>query len=344
MGKIHYILSVLLVILGCAAAVLWLRLDSGIYHIDTHVYKYGVSEGMELVCRCDDNGQCTYWVEDNVRHTSFALPLSNCLVDTKYREGKLQFIDPLQDRKGYIDHQGRVIYQEKKADDPLPEDLHKGQAAIDPARQAPDFRRESAAYTGRKTIRLSQTDLKQMPHNHPFFQEATKILSNKLDVEDKERRRVILNYCENFRTSYTTKDIDFLRQVFSNNALIIVGNVVNNKATSDEISAGDEKVSYSLRSKEEYLARLEKTFAANKSIDVKFSDFHIRRHPTMDGIYGVTLRQYYQSDCYRDEGYLFLLWDFRDPSMPLIHVRTWQPLSTLREDDDIISISDFNLR
>lgn len=43
------------------------------------------------------------------------------------------------------------------------------------------------------------------------------------------------------------------------------------------------------------------------------------RHPTMDGIYGVSLRQQYKSDRYADDGYLFLLWDFRNESMPLIH-------------------------
>lgn len=53
----------------------------------------------------------------------------------------------------------------------------------------------------------------------------------------------------------------------------------------------------------------------NKSVDVKFSDFRIMRHPTKDGIYGVSLRQRYKSDRYADDGWLFLLWDFRNASM-----------------------------
>lgn len=84
-------------------------------------------------------------------------------------------------------------------------------------------------------------------------------------------------------------------------------------------------------------------FTANQKIDLKFSGFRIMRHPTMDGIYGVTLRQQYKSDRYADDGYLFLLWDFRNPSMPLIHVRTWQPAGTVHSGDDVISIQDFNL-
>ena len=52
-----------------------------------------------------------------------------------------------------------------------------------------------------------------------------------MSVDDAKNRRMILNYCEHFRTAYTTKDIDFLRQVFSDKALIIVGNMVKPAAT-----------------------------------------------------------------------------------------------------------------
>lgn len=68
------------------------------------------------------------------------------------------------------------------------------------------------------------------------------------------------------------------------------------------------------------------------------------RHATAEGIYGVTLRQNYSCGAYSDDGYMFLLWDFRDSSMPLIHVRTWQPSSSIvAGDDDIIDMGDFNL-
>ena len=156
------------------------------------------------------------------------------------------------------------------------------------------------------------------------------------------RRRQILNYCEHLRTAYTTKDIDFLRQVFSDEALIIVGNVVKESATTAGIGP-DSRVTYALHTKRDYLSRLAKVFAINKAVDVKFSDFRIMRHPTKDGIYGVSLRQRYSSDRYSDDGWLFLLWDFRNPSMPLIHVRTWQPSATVGSSEGVIDISDFNL-
>ena len=191
---------------------------------------------------------------------------------------------------------------------------------------------------------IFKNDITTMAKDNPFFAEASKVISGKLEEKDADNRRMILNYCEHLRTSYTTKDIDFLRQVFSDQALIIVGNVVrsadNNSATGIE---GDEKVTFSLKTKKEYLERLEKVFAANKKIDVKFSDFRIMRHPTMEGIYGVSMKQKYTSDRYSDDGYLFILWDFRNKSMPLIHVRTWQPTASVNGEKEIIGIRDFNL-
>ena len=191
---------------------------------------------------------------------------------------------------------------------------------------------------------IFKTDITTMAKDNPFFAEASKVISGKLEEKDADNRRMILNYCEHLRTSYTTKDIDFLRQVFSDQALIIVGNVVrsadNNGATGIE---GDEKVTFSLKTKKEYLERLEMVFAANKKIDVRFSDFRIMRHPTMEGIYGVSMKQKYTSDRYSDDGYLFILWDFRNKSMPLIHVRTWQPAASVNGEKEIIGIRDFNL-
>ena len=112
-----------------------------------------------------------------------------------------------------------------------------------------------------------------------------------------------------------------------------------------ELPVSENAASYSLHPEVHHTPRVDygKAFADSKSIDVKFSDFRIMRHPTMDGIYGVILRQKYKSDRYADDGYLFLLWDFRNESMPCIHVRTWQPSVTVSDDNDIISIGDFNL-
>ncbi|MDE6065685.1 MAG: hypothetical protein K2G27_02570 [Duncaniella sp.] len=192
--------------------------------------------------------------------------------------------------------------------------------------------------------RFADAEPRTMISDHPFRREALKVLNGHLEESDSVSRHKILSYCEHLRSAYTTRDIDFIRQVFSDNALIIVGHVVRQGEDSASGMNYSDKVRYSIRSKQAYIERLAKIFDSGKNIDVRFSDFRIMRHPTVKGIYGVTLRQKYTCGSYSDDGYLFLLWDFRDMSMPLIHVRTWQPSISLEHGgDDVIDISDFNL-
>ncbi len=194
------------------------------------------------------------------------------------------------------------------------------------------------------TSTFSDIEPRSIGAGHPFRLEAAKLLSGRLEETDSVSRHKILSYCEHLRTSYTTRDIDFIRQVFSDNALIIVGHVVRTGDRPSAAIGNNSKVVYNLRTKREYLAKLSRIFDSGKEIDIDFSEFRIMRHPTMEGIYGVTLRQKYSCGSYSDDGYLFLLWDFRNMSMPLIHVRTWQPsLSENPDEDDIIGIGDFNL-
>lgn len=194
-----------------------------------------------------------------------------------------------------------------------------------------------------RALTLGTYSTADMVANHPFSAEARKVLNGHLEVTDSLNRQRILAYCEQLRTSYNTRDIDFIRQVYSDNALIIVGRIVK-AGKSPEMSGFNTRVQYSIRTKQAYVERLDKIFKSGKRIDVRFSDFRIMRHPTSPDIYGVTLRQRYSCGSYSDDGYLFLLWDFRNAAAPQIYVRTWQPASTVGNPaEDIIDISDFNL-
>lgn len=168
------------------------------------------------------------------------------------------------------------------------------------------------------------------------------IKSNK-SVTDLRRRQLILDYVEHFRTAYNQKDINFLTQVFSDDALIITGKVI--KQSKDGIPLPD-KIQYKKQSKQEYLGNLRRVFAANKYIKVTFDDIEVMRHPVNADFYGVTLHQGYTSDRYHDDGYIFLLWDFRNESAPQIHVRTWQPdriNGGKLPKDEVFSLSDFDI-
>lgn len=168
-------------------------------------------------------------------------------------------------------------------------------------------------------------------------------------VEEIGRRQQILSYVEHFRTAYNEKDLQFLDQVFSDDALIITGTVVKVRKT-DGTGVTFNKVNYRKQSKQEYLVRLKRSFAVNKYINVRFDDVKVVKHPTKEGFYGVTVHQLYSnSSGYSDDGYLFLLWDFRDPDSVQIHVRTWQPrfLNEAKTEElpkeEIFTAGDFSI-
>ena len=175
------------------------------------------------------------------------------------------------------------------------------------------------------------------------------VIKDNKEVTDLRRRQLILDYVEQFRTSYNQKDLDFLDAIFSDDALIITGKVIKRKPV-DGIRMPD-KIEYKKQTKQEYLTHLRRIFAVNRTIRVIFDEIQVMRHPISKDIYGVTLHQGYSSDTYSDDGYLFLLWDFRDEQHPQIHVRTWQPdaydtgtgVKTRIPQDEIFGLSDFDI-
>ena len=179
-----------------------------------------------------------------------------------------------------------------------------------------------------------------------------KVISDGSEVTDLRCRQMILDYVEQFRTAYNRKDIDFLDNVFSDDALIITGKVVRRKP-GDRAAVLKETpdIVYTQQRKHEYIEKLRtKVFPSAKYIQVTFTDIKVSKHPSVDGYYGVMLRQGYKSSNYSDDGYLFMIWDFRDESHPQIHVRTWQPYwlddgKTQRlGEDKVFNINSFTIR
>jgi len=169
------------------------------------------------------------------------------------------------------------------------------------------------------------------------------VIKSNLEVTDMRRRQLILDYVEQFRTAYNQKDINFLNQIFSDDALIITGRVIQQKHAERFSSP---KIIYNKQSKQQYINNLKKVFATNSYIKVNFDDIEVMRHPVNANYYGVTLHQGYTSSRYHDDGYLFLFWDFTNENAPQIHVRTWQPDKIGGKDlpkDEIFSLSDFDI-
>ena len=175
----------------------------------------------------------------------------------------------------------------------------------------------------------------------------TQSQNKKYEVTDIKERMMILDYVEHFRTSYNQKDLKFLRQVFSDDALIITGKVV--KVRKTEVMPSGNRVIYTTQTKQQYLDNLSRAFKAAAYIKVTFDDVVIVEHPTLKGVYGVTVHQKWNTNRYSDEGYVFMMWDFRNPDMPQIHVRTWQPdyidkaKGEKLKPTDVFSLGDFDL-
>lgn len=166
------------------------------------------------------------------------------------------------------------------------------------------------------------------------------------EVYDARRRNEILKFVEDFRNYYIEKDLNSLRQIYSDDALIITGKVnYTREERGDYAAKVKKKTTYTVQKKEEYLNNLAAMFRRNKYIDVQFDDIIISpaNSDAMPNYYGVNLVQNWTSvnkkgEKYHDTGYIFLLWDFNEDP-PVIHVRAWQPKDT--SDDDFIMLDDF---
>ena len=149
-----------------------------------------------------------------------------------------------------------------------------------------------------------------------------------------ETREVIMEFMESYKTAYCLKRLDYIRDIFADDAVIIVGNVVRrnspqmNDANRRAISAeGQETIRYNRYTKDEYLKNLERCFARNEFINIRFSQNEVQWLEKYNDkeLFAIQIGQEYNSTTYADKGYLFLLVDMTDHDAPQIKIRTWQP-------------------
>lgn len=160
-------------------------------------------------------------------------------------------------------------------------------------------------------------------------------------VAETRMRRELLKWVEDFRCYYNERNIDALNQIYSEDALIITGSVVNQRSNSGDMAVTHEqKVHYKVQDKKTYLKNLASIFNSKKKINVEFDHVSVMKHGAKANIYGVTLHQKWTSGTYHDDGWLFLLWDFNNPEEPQIHVRTWQPQEAVALDG-VFTLDDF---
>jgi len=173
------------------------------------------------------------------------------------------------------------------------------------------------------------------------------VISGGLSEKDSVVRGIILDFMEQFRMSYNSKNLPFLEKVYSDEALIFVGSIIQEKKGGDDVfknsNLSAQKVRLIQQTKREYLDGLrDKAFKKNAFVNVKFEDLKILQHEKFNYLYGVSCWQEWKSSNYSDRGYLFLMIDFRDQSTPVIHVRAWQP-DAFEEDSSYVNLYDFDI-
>jgi hypothetical protein len=148
-------------------------------------------------------------------------------------------------------------------------------------------------------------------------------------IHEFMHRQTIIKFIEKYRTAYMTRDMDLIDKMFADNALIIVGRVIEEKPYMPDMPQyhkfGDQPdIEYLTMTKKEYLERQKTVFQGQSDILIEFTSFKIMKKQGTEYVYGVEMRQNYYSTTYSDEGHLFLLIDFNYKD-PLIYVRAWQP-------------------
>lgn len=148
----------------------------------------------------------------------------------------------------------------------------------------------------------------------------------------EETREQLMEFLESYKTAYCLKRLDYIRDIFSDDAIIIVGNVARQYTTQ---KTGDGKMSIKGKNiittnrytKDKYIQNLARCFRNNEFINIRFTQSDIQKleKNADQEIICVQLAQDYNSSTYADQGYLFLMIDMTDKDNPFIKVRTWQP-------------------
>jgi hypothetical protein len=162
---------------------------------------------------------------------------------------------------------------------------------------------------------------------------------------DWGNREVIIKFMERYRTAYMTRNMEMLNQMFADEAVIIVGRVMNKGVQNKsydyvQTDENQPKIEYLKYTKDEYLKKQKQVFDVHKDIYLGFTNFQIMRKNNAKGVYGISMRQNYNASNYADEGYLFLLVDFNEEK-PQIYVRSWQPQEWVEQA--LVDLSNFNI-
>lgn len=172
-------------------------------------------------------------------------------------------------------------------------------------------------------------------------------------AEQKDARRLafIDDFLATYEAAYENKEIEYIKNFFSDDALIITETKKLKPTGSKETIPSTRKTrSYQtvVEDRLEYIRRLQGIFDANCSIKLSVAGKRIRQHARYPEIYGVNFTQIWKDQNGGDNlenqmpGFVFLMIDFKyGEQTPVIHVRTWQPKDNIEKEQDKYFLRDF---
>ena len=171
------------------------------------------------------------------------------------------------------------------------------------------------------------------------------------EQKDARRRAFIDDFLATYEAAYEKKEIEYIKNFFSDDALIITETMKLKPTGSKETIPSARKTrpyQTVVENRAEYMGRLQRIFDANISIKLSIAGKKIRQHAKYPEIYGVNFTQIWQDQNGGDNlenqmpGFVFLMIDFKHGEQtPVIHVRTWQPKDNIEKEQDKYFLRDF---
>lgn len=177
------------------------------------------------------------------------------------------------------------------------------------------------------------------------------------EQKDAKRRAFIDDFLATYEAAYEKKDSVYIKNFFSDDALIITETKKLKPTGSKELIPSTRKVSVSgkirpyqtiVENRQEYIKRLKGIFDSNTSIRLSIAKKPYRQHAKYPEIYGVNFSQIWKDQNGGDNlesqmpGFVFLMIDFKhSETTPTIHVRTWQPKDNIEKEQDKYFLRDF---
>ena len=171
------------------------------------------------------------------------------------------------------------------------------------------------------------------------------------EQKDARRRAFIDDFLATYEAAYEKQEIEYIKNFFSDDALIITETKKLKPTGSKETIPSTRKTrpyQMVVENRVEYIGRLQRIFDANISIKLSIAGKRIRQHAKYPEIYGVNFTQIWKDQNGGDNlegqmpGFVFLMIDFKHGEQtPVIHVRTWQPKDNIEKEQDKYFLRDF---